>query len=47
MDVVKLSRALTGQPVNLLKIRQPFVPPKPNEFESAYSIFISRAQLGT
>ena len=28
---------------NLLKMRHPLVPPNPNEFESAYSIFIGRA----
>ena len=32
---------------NDLKIRLPFVPPNPNELESARSIFISRAVLGT
>ncbi len=31
----------------LLKIRQPFVPPNPKEFDSAYRIFARRASLGT
>ena len=30
-----------------LKIRQPLVPPKPKLFDSAWSIFIGRAWLGT
>ena len=33
--------------VYCLKIRQPLVPPKPNEFDSAYSILIGRALFGT
>ncbi len=35
------------QPVKRLKITDPFVPPNPKEFDSAYSIGICRAVLGT
>ncbi len=34
-------------PYTLLKIRVPLVPPKPNEFDKAWFIAISRAVFGT
>ncbi len=35
------------QPVNGVNTRLPLVPPKPNEFDTAARIFISRAVCGT
>ena len=35
------------QPLKRRKISEPFVPPKPKEFDSATSIFICRAVFGT
>src|SRR5688572_18189695 len=37
----------SSQSENRLNSSAPFVPPKPNEFESAYSIFIGRLVFGT
>ena len=36
-----------AQALKRRKISEPFVPPKPNEFERLTSIFICRAELGT
>ena len=51
-EVVQVSKQCSGQACILcyvmrLKIRVPLVPPKPNELESAISIFIWRAVCGT
>ncbi len=38
---------VAAHPVKRLKITVPFVPPKPNEFDSTTSMAIGRATLGT
>ena len=45
---VRVDRSLwADQALKRRKISEPLVPPKPKEFESATSIFMGRAVLGT